>query len=130
MKFGEKEKKKWCNKPSMEFFRKSAYPFGGNTAPKRDLSRESLKLTNETLLIASRSTQHSARELCESDTSRGPDFISHHEGLHCNMTTREFKPLCDGSNVEDCFAWEPQSRVVGKRNVAQVLDYGRFEEWD
>ncbi|KAI9712975.1 MAG: hypothetical protein M1812_006722 [Candelaria pacifica] len=100
-------------------------PFG-----KREMTEPSPRPRNETILIASRSTQHSARDLCESETSRGPDFISHHEGLHCDMTNRELKPLCDGSNVEDCFAWEPQSRVVGKRNVAQVLDYGRLEEWD
>ncbi len=51
------------------------------------------------------------------------------EDLHFDMTTRELKPLCHGSNIEDCFAWEPRSRGFGKRNVAQVADYEWFEDW-
>ncbi|KAK4184261.1 hypothetical protein QBC35DRAFT_535110 [Podospora australis] len=56
-------------------------------------------------LVASNSDAHSSVELCESETSLGPDFISLAEGLYCNMETSELLPLCvEGrSETEDCF---------------------------
>ncbi|KAF1949403.1 hypothetical protein CC80DRAFT_581401 [Byssothecium circinans] len=54
-------------------------------------------------LISSKQDGHSAKELCESDTSLGPDFVSFHEGLFCDMSEKQLWPLC-GSGVESgCF---------------------------
>ncbi|KAL8865488.1 MAG: hypothetical protein Q9174_006859 [Haloplaca sp. 1 TL-2023] len=39
---------------------------------------------------------HSAKELCEHDTSAGPDFVSMKEGLFCDMSEKKLWPLCDG----------------------------------
>src|ERR1700738_3356157 len=51
-------------------------------------------------LITSTHPSHSAIGLCDSDTSRGPDFVSHHEGMYCDMETKQAYPLCDAVNVD------------------------------
>lgn len=46
---------------------------------------------------------HSAREVCESETYRGPSLAQTEEGLFCEVGTRTLYELC-GNEVEgDCF---------------------------
>lgn len=54
-------------------------------------------------LITSPSLAHSAKELCESDKSLGPDFVSFHEGLFCDMSEKELWPLCETEDHTGCF---------------------------
>lgn len=45
-------------------------------------------------LIKSGSQYHSASELCGSATSYGPDFVSIHEGIFCDMDQKKVWPIC------------------------------------
>jgi hypothetical protein len=51
----------------------------------------------ENQLIISSYTGHSAVEVCESETSWGPDFVSLAEGIFCDMCQRQAYPLCSGT---------------------------------
>ncbi|KAL5000912.1 hypothetical protein BDV10DRAFT_192434 [Aspergillus recurvatus] len=54
-------------------------------------------------LIESAHPEHTATELCHDPNAMGPDFISHSEGLMCDMCTRTLWPLCGDKFKEECF---------------------------
>ncbi|KAI8624351.1 hypothetical protein F5Y19DRAFT_491096 [Xylariaceae sp. FL1651] len=58
--------------------------------------RKSQRTNNN--LIVSHLRGHNATELCESENSLGPDFVSMEEGVYCNMETHEFIPVCGSWN--------------------------------
>ncbi|KAL9031602.1 MAG: hypothetical protein Q9180_006792 [Flavoplaca navasiana] len=47
---------------------------------------------NFTAVVISTSPRHSAKELCESPTSRGDDFVSSTENLFCDMELKKLWP--------------------------------------
>lgn len=57
-------------------------------------------------LVISAYAQHSAREVCESDTSRGPDFVSVNEGLYCDMDQKKLWNICSQNVTQTCFDTE------------------------
>ena len=81
-------------------------------------------------LVASVHDKHSAKALCESDTSHGPDFVSHRERIFCDMSTKMHWPLCaEGDKVQsDCYHWGTHSLVsgIGRRERG----YSHVETWD
>ena len=95
-------------------------------------------------LIASQHDGHSARELCGSQHSHGPDFFSRSEGVFCDMESKTQWALCrsvgdDNATVEGgngdgdgdaggCYHWETHSLVVGGEKVAR--GYSRVVEWE
>ncbi|KAK4164067.1 hypothetical protein QBC43DRAFT_289300 [Cladorrhinum sp. PSN259] len=79
-------------------------------------------------LIVSNSAAHRATELCESETSLGPDFVSLAEGLYCNMENSDIPPLCKAAGQTDCFQLEGKAHV--KRDGATVeKGYDVVLEW-
>lgn len=52
---------------------------------------------------------HSARLLCESQTSAGPDFVSLPEGLFCDMGDKILWPLCEYAGQDSCFDLDSQT---------------------
>lgn len=54
-------------------------------------------------LIKSPLEEHSAKELCESGTSKGPDFVSESEGIFCDMDKKHTWPLCSNTVQVACF---------------------------
>lgn len=54
-------------------------------------------------LVVSNVTCHSAKEVCGSATSAGPDFVSVAEGLFCDMEEKVIWPLCSEVTNESCF---------------------------
>lgn len=97
-------------------------------------------------LIASKHDRHSARELCGSPHSHGPDFFSRSEGVFCDMESKTPWTLCrsvghnnatvdvgkgDGDGDGDaggCYHWETHSLVVGGEKVKR--GYSRVVEWE
>ncbi|KAF2688910.1 hypothetical protein K458DRAFT_414590 [Lentithecium fluviatile CBS 122367] len=67
-------------------------------------------------LIKSGSPQHSAKVLCESDTSLGPDFVSEEEGIFCDMDAKRAWPLCTKHITNNCFDNDKNQMVGGKKN--------------
>ena len=66
-------------------------------------------------LVISSIKTHSAKELCESQTSMGPDFVSTVEGLFCDMEVKEWWNLCSTNLTTGCFDLSSQTM---KGNVA------------
>ena len=65
--------------------------------------REDFAYLNETL-IHSHFPWHSAEALCKSKGAVSPDFVSHVEGMFCDMKTRQLWPLCNNSTTPStCF---------------------------
>lgn len=60
-------------------------------------------------LVVSDVACHSAKEVCESATSAGPDFVSTVEGLFCDMAGKMLWPLCTEASSESCFDLEERA---------------------
>lgn len=69
---------------------------------KRRVKRAVLQPLDDQLII-SNITSHSAKELCESHTSAGPDFVSTIERLFCDMAEKVLWPLCSEDSSYACF---------------------------
>ncbi|KAK2812111.1 hypothetical protein FQN49_008404 [Arthroderma sp. PD_2] len=54
-------------------------------------------------LVISHLKGHSAKNVCDSGTSLGPDFISMYEKVFCDMQTGDWWPLCDSTKKYNCF---------------------------
>jgi hypothetical protein len=67
-------------------------------------------------LNKSGSAQHSAKELCESKTSFGPDFVNVEEGYFCDMDAKRAWPLCNEVTTNNCFDNAANRMVGGKKN--------------
>lgn len=78
-------------------------------------------------IISSPHSEHSAQKLCESASSKGPDFVSLEEGIYCDMTTKTHWPLCSDSVSSSCYDWNTHSLVAGrrlmKRNYEEVIEW-------
>lgn len=83
-------------------------------------------------LVTSPHEVHSAKALCESDTSHGPDFVSWSERFHCDMSTKEARPLCEGdeSGHRHCYHHETQSFVLADMDARVGKNYSHVVEWD
>ncbi|KAI0479427.1 hypothetical protein GGR56DRAFT_634961 [Xylariaceae sp. FL0804] len=73
---------------------------------------------------------HNATALCESPSSRGPDFVSRAEGVYCNMETRETLPLCaaDGVTTTECFDVDAKHNVkrdgsTTRKSFSDVMEW-------
>lgn len=88
-------------------------------------------------LVTSSKPAHSARELCESDHSLGPDFVSLPEGLFCDMSEKELWPLCDEAHTTGCFDVARNEMVagsLGRRDEASgrhipEKEYSNVQAW-
>ncbi|QDS70017.1 hypothetical protein FKW77_003637 [Venturia effusa] len=54
-------------------------------------------------LVISHYPEASAKEVCESYTSMGPDIVSVQEGLFCDMDSKELWPICSTDVSFSCF---------------------------
>lgn len=88
----------------------------------------------ENQLVVSEHTAHSAREVCGSSSSWGPDFVSVAEGVYCDMCKREIYPLCSGENVGEsgvCFdLGKRQLAGAKKRWWKRDTTVGPVKRWD
>lgn len=54
-------------------------------------------------LVKSYDAGQSARGLCNSRGSVGPNFYSHHEKSFCDMSKKKLFPLCEAHDTMECF---------------------------
>ena len=79
-------------------------------------------------LVSSAHEKHSARALCESETSHGPDFLSRSEGLFCDMGSKRVWPVCGTGEVEvGCYDLGNHSLVA--KGEEEGRGYAHVEEW-
>lgn len=72
--------------------------------PKRPEGTKNLRRSFEGQLVVSTQHSHNATEVCDSDTSAGPDFVSTEEGVFCSMSQKKTFPICghdSDSNKDD-----------------------------
>ncbi|KAF4124722.1 hypothetical protein GMORB2_5388 [Geosmithia morbida] len=60
-------------------------------------------------LVLSDTASHSAKELCQSDTSMGPDFVHTTEGLFCDMGSKTLFDICRQDKKTNCFDLDSNS---------------------
>ena len=79
-------------------------------------------------LILSESKHHSAKMLCESLTSVGPDFVSLDEQLFCDMQVKKIWPLCGAGKTTGCFDQKSYKVVAGPGAVNGTMIHGVAKE--
>lgn len=79
----------------------------------------------------------SARDLCESETSWGPDWYSHREDLYCEMLTKTLLHSCKTEDDNDCFDVNThrirhkecgQGKLCGRAALLPQKDYKSVED--
>ena len=97
----------------------------------RDLRKRDSNLKPEHLVISALPA-HSAKEVCEDHNSLGWDFVSTAEGTYCDISARQWYPLCSASVTKDCFDLDQKQLRTGstndKRDVA-AKSYQTSETW-
>ena len=106
-----------------------------NEDPKRSVPGAKRTVRSEALasqLIVSNVSSHSARALCESKTSYGPDFVSYSEQMFCDIDAKLLWPVCNDDEQEyGCFDLNAESlsiRMVG-RDIGLAVRYVDIIEW-
>ena len=90
---------------------------------------------NDKRVVISYHSSHSAKEVCQSRTSSGPDFVSVQERVFCDMCTHTLYPVCGDTKSSGCFDLETQkmrpATGLQGRNKASVpaKSYGSTLEW-
>jgi hypothetical protein len=79
-------------------------------------------------IVASHHSEHNATKLCASPSSLGPDFVSFHEGIYCDMLHRTTWPLCRSGVDKGCFDWDSRSVIDGTAKK-RALHYVSVTEW-
>ena len=122
----------------------NSYP---GTPKKRHRRDQFAKRENSNLkeghLVISGHLSHSAKEVCEDSNSLGWDFVSTHEGVFCDLSAREWWPLCSGAVTDGCFdlgkkamrGGAPGHKGVNRRDEAtgraiSEKAYETSEKWD
>lgn len=82
----------------------------------------------ETRLVVSNSNRFSAKDVCSSPGSWGPDYVSLEDGFFCDMATKTLKPLCADDVDEECFQLEEASGTKHKRAIADRSKYSKIVE--
>ncbi|KAK3359127.1 hypothetical protein B0T25DRAFT_514730 [Lasiosphaeria hispida] len=120
----------YCGWPA---FRAYKDPNGGGVIVKKDNGDSGetkvIKRALDSRLVVSSEPSHNATELCASETSRGPDFVSLAEGVYCNMETSETLPLCGGALQAACFQLESNGHVKRDGNSTQK-PYTEVIKWE
>jgi hypothetical protein len=88
-------------------------------------------------LTISEFDDHSAKTVCQSDSSSGPDFISTVERLFCDMCDRQIWRLCDHEEDHECFDLELRilkagsgSRIFGRDGMGSIQKrYRKVGHW-
>ena len=105
-------------------------PNESNGARRKSKRRRSNQACGDGSIVISDNIAHSAQEVCDSEDSIGPDFVSTKEGLYCEMCTHTIYDFCSGNATRGCFDMSSQtlkpginlhSRNVNVRSIGQHL---------
>ncbi|ROV94060.1 hypothetical protein VMCG_08232 [Cytospora schulzeri] len=104
---------------------------GGGDGRKQRLAKRSSTASplsvQEGLTVEYMVAERSARTLCSSKSSMGPDYVNVPEGLFCRMSDKTLFPLCDFSNAEglreDCFDVGSQDLVPEGQQLQKRSQY-------
>ena len=76
--------------------------------------------TFESSLVVSNSASHvgTAKELCDSESSYGPSFVSTVDGQYCDMSSKTLWPVCTSSDSNDAACFDLADKKL--RNADQL----------
>lgn len=105
------------------------------TAKKRNDALIKRSKGSANTLISSPYPGHSAKELCDSPNSYGPDVVSENEGLFCDMEAKVLWPLCVTSSQKGCFdsgknfirGSSAKRSMVPEKRYVNVQSWGRVD---
>jgi hypothetical protein len=80
-------------------------------------------------LVVSDDHRHSAVDLCSSDTSFGPDFVSLFEEVYCDMETHTLWPLCAATIADKCFDRDLLELRNGPAALRKRASYKNVSRW-
>ena len=121
----------------------NSYPDAHRKKDKRNrpARRDNSNLREDHLVISDH-LSHSAKEVCEDPKSVGWDFVSTSEGVFCDLSAREWWPLCSEAVNYDCFDLDKKTMrgnekghgVVNRRDglIGRAVPekiYGSSERW-
>jgi hypothetical protein len=87
------------------------------------------KCVNQLTVSEHVSHKNSARSLCESASSWGPDFVSLVGKQFCDMCTRRVWDLCDEDKSDECFHMDTRSLRSKNLKRGEVKMYTMVDEW-
>ncbi|KFZ03596.1 hypothetical protein V502_10809 [Pseudogymnoascus sp. VKM F-4520 (FW-2644)] len=107
-----------------------------NSAPSRKRSFRPRQAWMEGVLVVSPTIEsHKAADLCNSNTSWGPDFVGS-DGKFCDMDTHTLVPLCSTEDVDGCVNIDTTANAVTRRSVGpkRAVDhphkkYTKINQW-
>jgi hypothetical protein len=117
------------------------HPTYGTKRSLRDFLRRNTPakpLCEDGHVVISDLDAHSAKEVCESTTSVGPDFVSTVKGLYCDMCKHKLWPTCTREMPTACFDLElksmrfdvgPKRRDIGMEGEIPWKSYDRVFHW-
>lgn len=93
--------------------------------------RRTRDFCNDGRIVVSDDLSHSARQLCESPSSTGPDFYHTVEQLYCDMCSKQLYQVCTATLTSDCFDKDAQKVVPkpGLQGRAPVKRYTTLVDW-
>ena len=97
-------------------------PSRERSQPQRSVAQAELAFEQKygNKLVIDDLSSHTAHDLCESETSAGPNFVNPEDGYFCDMQTKTIHPICkrqDGTAV--CFDMEQNE--LGKLTQLRLL---------
>lgn len=82
-------------------------------------------------LVIDYGTKTSVRTLCESETSRGPDFANYAERLFCRMSDKTIWPFCTRRKTTMCFSPELQRLLTSDKTPREEIKrYAHVATWN
>lgn len=79
-------------------------------------------------IVGSHYSRHNSTALCSNPMSYGPDFVSFHERVFCDMANRLTLPLCSVTTRKDCYDWASHT-VVDRKLKKRNMGYREVVEW-
>ena len=126
LKGSPQEKGCWPQKPSAQD------RLQRQTETKRSLGERQAAMSDEVVISSLKGND--VFDLCNSDTSLGPDFASLPNNMFCDMSTKTLWPLCGDPATEDCFDVDEKemkwaSGELKKRDGSEAKVYRRVRTW-
>ncbi|KAJ4228128.1 hypothetical protein NW759_004211 [Fusarium solani] len=90
--------------------------------------------TSGTRVVVTKEAGYNTTELCTSEISWGPDFVSLDEGLYCDMDSRELLPVCnEDKDVVPCFDAKAMKIEYGDKvfrdEIPQQKEFTEIIQW-
>jgi hypothetical protein len=103
-------------------------PRGGVSRRANETSPELTNARFQDRLVKDNNPTHMTADLCQSESSTGPDFLNVAEGQFCRMSDKTLWPICKDTVSDDCFNLDLNQLVQGGK-VTRDSPYSNVDDW-